>query len=685
MTAIPADVQMTSEDVDYVVAWEKANNFKLNLAFNASGACTAPAAGDESKAICNGETTINGQSYADPGQATDSSAPNDSAMVNELLANQGSFNWITHTWSHNFLGCFAWQPMVINTPSASSGGSLAPGSYYYEVTAATAYGESEPSAAANAVVVAPQDAVDLTWADATNGGGPSLSKLESEFGGGSGFWGYNVYRSTSATGPFGLIGQVAEDATGETSTYHFTDAGTATPGGSPSSTSYPTATNPGIECATGGWYPATSTTPDSSIDQEIGLDVAFAQANGLSNFSPSAVVTGEHSGLENPNMPTAMADMGITTFAADASRQPKQYTITGTSGSNSVTAYSAPRYPTNIYYNASTWDEELNEYNTLYVAQGVSIDSPGNPNETGRCVDTSSTTCLTTPASEADVLASESRIELGHVLNNDPRVTFAHQSNLTFPDYTLLSLLSDVLAQYNSWYSTATPYVQTTDVSSSQILSEQAAWATAEAANTVSAVASDGTETVTNGGKSAIAVPITAPTGSTALGEAFGSPYGDSLSAWETLAPGASVTIGVPGIPQTITFSTPPTDAVVNGTPSAISATGGGSGNPVVLSVDALSTAICSLADGAVSYLSIGTCVIDATQAGNLYSRPRRPARASRSGASPRRSPSPLPRPMPSLTGPPTRSAPAEEARASRSCSVSTPRARRSARSPTAP
>ena len=174
MTAIPADVQMTSEDVDYVVAWEKANNFKLNLAFNASGACTAPAAGDESKAICNGETTINGQSYADPGQATDSSAPNDSAMVNELLANQGSFNWITHTWSHNFLGCFAWQPMVINTPSASSGGSLAPGSYYYEVTAATAYGESEPSAAANAVVVAPQDAVDLTWADATNGGGPSL-------------------------------------------------------------------------------------------------------------------------------------------------------------------------------------------------------------------------------------------------------------------------------------------------------------------------------------------------------------------------------------------------------------------------------------------------------------------------------------------------------------------------------
>ena len=253
-------------------------------------------------------------------------------------------------------------------------------------------------------------------------------------------------------------------------------------------------------------------------------------------------MTGEHSGLENPNMPTAFADMGITTFAADASRQVNPYTITGTSGTTSVTAHSSPRYPSNIYYNASNWVDELNEYNTLYVAEGDSI---GTGSETGRCANTSSTTCLTTPATETSLLASESRIELGHVLNDNPRVTYAHQSNLIGPNYTLLTLLSDILGQYNTWYSSATPYVQTTDATSSQILSEQATWAAANTAGTVSASNSGGIVTITNNGTSSIAVPVTAPVGSTSGGAAFGTPYGDTFSAWEMLAAGASLTIDV--------------------------------------------------------------------------------------------------------------------------------------------
>ena len=53
---------------------------------------------------------------------------------------------------------------------------------------------------------------------------------------------------------------------------------------------FPTATNPGIDCssAAGSWLtrpPAPP--PDSSIDQEIGLDQAFAAANGLTNYSPA--------------------------------------------------------------------------------------------------------------------------------------------------------------------------------------------------------------------------------------------------------------------------------------------------------------------------------------------------------------------------------------------------------------
>ena len=92
---------------------------------------------------------------------------------------------MTHTWSHLFLGCTVWQALPINTPTTGGGGSLAAGSYQYEVTAATAYGESEPSTPAT-VAVGASGSVSLSWADATNGGGPTLAQLEAKYGGGTG-------------------------------------------------------------------------------------------------------------------------------------------------------------------------------------------------------------------------------------------------------------------------------------------------------------------------------------------------------------------------------------------------------------------------------------------------------------------------------------------------------------------
>ncbi len=140
--------------------------------------------------------------------------------------------------------------------------------------------------------------------------------------------------------------------------YSFTDTGFAAGGAPGSSSTYPSATDPGIDCssAAGSWLPATSTTADSSIEQEIGLNQAFAAANALPNYTPAAVVTGEHSGLENPNMTAALAGTGLTTFAQDGSRQPTQYALGAALG--------APRYPSNIYYNAANWPDQLNEYNT---------------------------------------------------------------------------------------------------------------------------------------------------------------------------------------------------------------------------------------------------------------------------------------------------------------------------------
>ena len=68
---------------------------------------------------------------------------------------------------------------------------------------------------------------------------------------------------------------------------------------------------------------------------------------------------------------------------------------------------------------------------------------------------------------------------------------------------------------------------------------------------------------------------------------------------------------------QTITFtSTSPNPAVVGGTYAPI-ATGGPSGNPVSLSIDASSKGSCSLSGATVTFVAPGTCVIDANQAGN--------------------------------------------------------------------
>ena len=118
----PPDVQMSAADVDYVTDWEQKTGIKLELAFNAIGACTAPSATTTSGANCAGSTTENGTTYTDPGQTVDSGYPDDSAFVNELLGNQSSFNWITHTWSHMFLGCTVAQPLPMTAVTAGSAG-----------------------------------------------------------------------------------------------------------------------------------------------------------------------------------------------------------------------------------------------------------------------------------------------------------------------------------------------------------------------------------------------------------------------------------------------------------------------------------------------------------------------------------------------------------------------------------
>jgi len=74
----------------------------------------------------------------------------------------------------------------------------------------------------------------------------------------------------------------------------------------------------------------------------------------------------------------------------------------------------------------------------------------------------------------------------------------------------------------------------------------------------------------------------------------------------------------VSGIPQSITITSQPPGDVYRGVRYVVTATGGGSGNPVTFGVDASSArSACSILDATVTFGLPGRCVIDANQAGN--------------------------------------------------------------------
>ncbi|HEY4427503.1 MAG TPA: PKD domain-containing protein [Solirubrobacteraceae bacterium] len=105
--------------------------------------------------------------------------------------------------------------------------------------------------------------------------------------------------------------------------------------------------------------------------------------------------------------------------------------------------------------------------------------------------------------------------------------------------------------------------------------------------------------------------------------------------------------------PQTISFtSNPPASATVGGPTYHVTATGGGSGNPVVFSIAPAASSVCKVSGATVSFIGAGTCTIDADQAGNeTYLAATRVTQSFRVGEG--GAPSPEPGPPPSPTQPP--------------------------------
>jgi DNA-binding beta-propeller fold protein YncE len=66
---------------------------------------------------------------------------------------------------------------------------------------------------------------------------------------------------------------------------------------------------------------------------------------------------------------------------------------------------------------------------------------------------------------------------------------------------------------------------------------------------------------------------------------------------------------------QAITFNTKPPASPAFGSTYTVSATGGGSGNPVTFTIDAASTSVCSISGSTVTFNHTGSCIIDANQA----------------------------------------------------------------------
>ena len=410
------------------------------------------------------------------------------------------------------------DPPALDSAAASSGGTLASGEYVYAVsdqfntaapgaTALAATGESTASES-SPVTVAVGGEVTLTWG--------AVCKAAD----------YKIYRAPYTPGATGTIGAWSLIATVPAVT---------TTGSSPDITSDfrdPTSTSD----ATGG-----GATEKTFID---------TGAAGTSATPPSQSTANESAYEQNPALDAAFAgtlDGGIKYFGADASKPyPNPADGSFATGATPAGEYPAgatfqdagataiPRYPTNIYYNVSTNAQEVDEYQTLYDSS-----STGG---TGRCTPVAGvTTCnpAGTTFTIAQIVASVDQGMFAHMMGNDPRPSYFHQTNLMSQttgtangegDGLFYETLNPLLAEYKQDFASNTPIQQLTMAQIATLLTEQSGWA----ANTsVSGYIEGNQVTITNSASAAATVPLTGIT-------SVGSSYAGTQTGWTSIPAGTS-------------------------------------------------------------------------------------------------------------------------------------------------
>jgi hypothetical protein len=201
----------------------------------------------------------------------------------------------------------------------------------------------------------------------------------------------------------------------------------------------------------------------------------------------------------------------------------------------------------NVFYNVSTWTDQLDEYDWIYLDKtalfvdppaGGSTGVPGTPSATvpprGNCTPPAqggAFDCFTTPVTQAQFIQRESSAVLGRMLANDPRPHYAHQTNLISDpnaasvanrgDGILYAVLSAALTDYRTYMTTTIQQPGMTALR--DVLRRQIAWDTTTSTQ-VNGYIQDGKINIV----STIArdVPIT--------GTTTGDLYGGQRSGWLT-------------------------------------------------------------------------------------------------------------------------------------------------------
>ncbi|MCW2527543.1 MAG: hypothetical protein JWM76_2403 [Pseudonocardiales bacterium] len=227
---------------------------------------------------------------------------------------------------------------------------------------------------------------------------------------------------------------------------------------------------------------------------EIKRNVDWAAANRVP-VQVGALVTGAHSGLDNPNVAAVLEECGIDWLAADASIEPESRSIAG--------AQTVPRHPINIPLDVAT-------YENLHRRR--------HGDRSGLSVDTK----------RADAFSIEVGLMLDHILSNDPRPHYTHQNALV-RERLLLGLLDDVLKTFRELISV--PLRQMSLAEAGLELKRRRKWARLVDDGAVSAAAIGDSVRVENRTIDEVEVPIT----------------GDGRTpdqGWVFLGPGQSIVVG---------------------------------------------------------------------------------------------------------------------------------------------